>query len=236
MKSLSYQRIVIKLSGEAFKGAGGIIDHRRLLLIVKEIKQLRKMGVAIAVVVGAGNIWRKRNHEKVLTDVAADYLGLLATVMNGLALKDILTKNKISTVLQSPVANDLPGVLPIDPVAARGSLRRGEVVIFAGGTGKPFYTTDTAAALRAYEVRAPVIIKTGPADGVYSSDPKKNSRAKKINELTFGQAARLRLKVMDQESYRLCLHHKLEVVVCRWQSGAIIKVVQGKKLGSIVRP
>lgn len=228
--------MVIKLSGEVFAGAGGVIDHRRLLVVVRELRQLRKLGVEVAVVVGAGNIWRKRNNGQGISDVVADYLGLLATVMNGLVLADALKKNKLPATLQSPVANNIPGVTLLDPVAARGSLRRGEIVIFAGGTGKPFFTTDTAAALRARDVQAQLIIKTGPADGVYNADPNKVKSAKKFKEISLSRAIKLRLKVMDKEAYSISRQYNITIVVCKWQPGILAKVVRGRSVGSLIKP
>ncbi len=236
MPTLPYQRVVIKLSGEVFKGVGGVIDHRRLLLVVKELRTLKKMGAEIAVVVGAGNLWRKRSHGQGIAEETADYIGLLATVMNGLALKDALKKNKLAVILQSPIANNLPGVTALDVVAARGSMRRGEIVVFAGGTGKPFFTTDTAAALRARDIRAQLIIKTGPADGVYSADPKRHKLARKIKQLSLSQAIKMKLGIMDQSAFKICQQNHIAIVVCRWQAGALTRVLKGNSGGSLIIP
>ena len=236
MSTLHFQRVLLKLSGETLGRGGNGIEPNRLHLVVQEIKQLKKLGVVVAVVVGAGNIWRKRTHGQGLSDQTADYIGLLATVMNGLALRDALIKEKIPVKLQSPITNNLPGVEPLDPVAARGSLRRGEVVIFAGGTGKPFFTTDTAAAQRAVQINAELIIKLGPIDGVYEADPRQHKSAKKFNNITLLQAIRKNLKVMDKEAFKICLKSQVPILVCKWQKGVVVRAVLGKKVGTLVKP
>jgi len=236
MPGLEYQRVLIKLSGEAIGGAGGGIKPGRLRLVVDEVRSLRKLGAEVAIVVGAGNIWRKRTHGQGLAPATADYLGLLATVMNGLALKDALRQARLPVRLQSAVALGLPGVESLDAVVARGSLRRRQVVIFAGGTGKPFFTTDTAAAQRARDIRAELIIKAGPVDGVYTADPNRFPRAQKYHQLTLAQAIKAKLQVMDKQAFNICRQYNIPVIVCRWQKGVLAKVVQGKIIGTLVKP
>ena len=236
MSTLRYQRVLLKLSGEAFGSTGQGVNPRRLDIIVRELKQLRKLGVAVAVVVGAGNIWRKRTHGQGLEPAVADYIGLLATVMNGLALRQALIKARLPVRLQSAVVFDLPGIGAIDAVAARGSLRRGEIVIFAGGTGKPFFTTDTAAAQRAVQVGAEIIIKTSQVSGVYEADPRQHQTARKFDNITLSQAIRKNLKVMDKEAFKICLKNKIPILVCQWQKGVVVRAVLGKKVGTLVKP
>lgn len=235
MNQRRYKRILLKLSGEAL-GAAGSIQPARLRLIVNELKQLNRLNIEVAVVVGAGNLWRKRTHGQGISGQTADYIGLVATVMNGLALREALRRNKVPVVLQSPVAYDLPTVNRLDLVAARGALRRGQVVIFSGGTGQPFFTTDTAAALRAAQVKAELIIKAGPADGVYSADPRKDSQAVKYQELTLAQAQSRRLAVMDRRAFVLCLKNQIPIIVCRWQKGVLLRVISGQAVGTLIRP
>lgn len=232
MQPLVYRRILLKLSGEAL-GSGGV-DQQKLKLIVHELKFLRRLGVELAIVVGGGNFWRKRNQGKQMDERTADYLGLLATVMNSLALKSALHQSRLPSTLYSPVAFDLPGVERFDAILARGSLRRGEIVIFAGGTGRPFFTTDTAAAQRAIDVKAQVVVKAGPVDGVYSADPKKVRGAKKFSDLTLREAIKRHLGVMDRQAFRICAKAQVPIVVCKWGRGAVAKVALGRSIGTII--
>jgi uridylate kinase len=234
MSTWPYKRVLLKLSGEAF-GSNGRIEAKKLNLILSELRVIIRKGVELALVIGAGNLWRKRTHGQGIDDVTADYMGLLATVMNGLALRDALNRAKIKSIVQSPVANNVPNVEQLDVVAARGALRRKQIVIFAGGTGKPFFTTDTAAAQRAVQVRADLIIKAGPVDGVYTADPNKYKRAKKYSELTMRQALQRRLQVMDKEAFAICEKSKILILVCRWQAGLMKRLITGKKVGTLVR-
>lgn len=236
MSTLRYQRVLVKLSGEAFGGDGGGIEPARLRLIADEVRSLCKLGVEVAIDVGGGNIWRKRNQGKGLPQAAADYLGLLGTVMNSYMLRAALIQAKVPCLLQSPLATDLPGVSKVDVVTVRGALRRKEIVIFGGGTGRINFTTDTAAAEHAVQIKADVVIKTGPADGVYTADPKKVRSAKKFTELTIAQALRLHLGVMDKEALALCLKNNLPIIVCRWQKGVLARVVRGEGVGTLVQP
>jgi uridylate kinase len=236
MSTLAYKRVLIKLSGEAFGSHKLSVDPKRLRLVVAELRKLRQLGVAVAVVVGAGNLWRKRSQGRGLGAEVADYMGLLATVMNGLVLADALKKARLPVCLQSPLSTDFPGVSTLDAVTARGSLRRGQIVVFAGGTGKPFFTTDTAAAQRAVQIRAQLLIKAGPVDGVYTADPRNHKRAIKYEGLTLSQALRRKLGVMDQQAFTICWRYRLPILVCKWQSGVLARAVQGKKIGTLVTP
>lgn len=231
MTTLKYKRVLLKLSGEALGAAGGI-KPQSLNLVVTEISRLRKMGVQVSVVVGAGNIWRKRTHGQGIDSATADYLGLLATVMNGLALHNALARKNIASTLQSPVAYDLPGIKSVDYTKAQELLNKKQVVIYAGGTGKPFFTTDTAAAQRAAGVKAQLIIKAGPVDGVYTADPRKFYGARKYKSLTVGEALAKKIKVMDRQAFVLCKKNHIPIIVCRWQKGVLSKIVKGEAVGT----
>jgi len=233
---LKYRRILLKLSGEALGLSGQGINPRKLESVVREVRNLRRLGVELALVIGGGNIWRKRSQDRGMDPVTADYLGMLATVMNALALQQALQRFGVKTQVQSAVAFDLPMVEVLNPAKARAALKRGQVVIFAGGTGKPFFTTDTAAAQRAAEVKADGIIKASPIDGVYSSDPTKNRKATKYMTLTMREALARKLEVMDRDAFRICAKHKIPIVVCKWGKGNVVRVVQGKRVGTLVTP
>lgn len=229
---LKYKRVLLKLSGEAF-GRNGI-DARALATIVKEVRALRRLGVELALVVGGGNIWRKRNQGQGIDEITADFIGMLATVMNTLALGQALCKAGFPTVVQSPVATDVPRVDELDRGRARRALGRGAVVVFSGATGRPFVTSDTAAAERARDIAADAIIKVGPADGVYTADPTKSKRVKKFVSLTIRQALRRKLGFMDAAALKLCAKARVPIVVCRWKSGVVAKVVRGQRVGTLV--
>ncbi len=234
MDRLAYHRVLLKLSGEALGASGQGIDPHKLAEVVREVRSLRRLGVELAMVIGAGNIWRKRNQGSHMDPVTADYLGIIATVMNALALRQALQRAGVRVAVQSAVASGVPVVEPLHSARARAALKRGEVVVFAGGTGKPFCTTDTAAAERAVELRADVIVKLGPADGVYSADPAKVRRAKKLATITLRQALRYRLGFMDRAALKLCLEANMPVLVCRWQRGVLSRVLRGQQVGTLV--
>ncbi len=236
MPHTSYQRIMVKLSGETLGRTGCGVELKKLALVVSELKALRARGVRAAVVVGGGNVWRKREQGRGLDGVTADYLGMVATVMNALALRQALAKAKVPCVVQSAVAFDLPYVERVDILAARGALRRGEIVIFAGGTGRPYVTTDTAAARHAAAIQAEVIVKVGPVDGVYSADPRVKRSAKRYSVLTAREAIARRLKVMDKEAFEFARSKRIPIIVCQWKKGALQRVAQGRKAGTLVRP
>jgi len=230
---LQYKRILLKLSGEAL-GSNGI-SHNKLNLVVKQLRALHLSGVELAVVIGGGNIWRKRNQGQGFNPVAADYLGMIATIMNALALKQALEKAGVKTQIQSAINIKVPGTEKVNAVKAQSALARGQVVIFAGGTGKPFFTTDTAAALQAAAIKAEVIIKASTTDGVYTADPKKFKSAKKLAHITIKEAIKKNLGIMDKQAFKICQQRKIPIVVCKWGSN-LVSIVQGKKIGTHVLP
>lgn len=232
-----YKRIVLKLSGEALQGEPGYgIDPRVTDSVARQIKEVHSLGVDVSVVVGGGNIYRGSSTSKEGIDrVSADYMGMLATVINGLALQDALEKMGVFTrVLTAIQMQQLA-----EPYIRRRAIRhleKGRVVIFAGGTGNPYFTTDTTAALRAIEIGAQVILKGTKVDGVYSSDPNKNKNAKKFNHLKFIDALKKRLKVMDATAISLCMDNELPIVVFDITKGGNFKrVVLGEhNIGTVV--
>jgi uridylate kinase len=237
MAETKYKRVLLKLSGESFAGGNKFgIDIATLTKVAKQIKNVVETGVAVAIVVGGGNIWRGDEAEANGIDrVTADYAGMLATVINALALQDTLEKEGIHTRTQSAI-----GINQVaEPYIRRRAIRhleKGRVVIFAGGTGNPYMTTDTAAALRAIEINAEVLLMSkNKVDGVYSADPIKNPDAKKFDRLTYLEALNLRLKVMDATALSLCLENKLPIIVFDLQAPhSMEKAVSGEPIGTLV--
>lgn len=237
MSPTKYKRILLKLSGEAFSGKADYgIDNDTLRTIAQQIKQLQEMGVSVAVVVGAGNIWRGASAEKMGMDrVTADYAGMLATVINALALQDALEDIGVTTRTQSAI-NIQQVAEPYIRRRAIRHLEKGRVVIFAGGTGNPYMTSDTAAALRAIEINAEVLLMTkNNVDGVYSADPRKEPDARKLERLTHLEALNLRLAVMDATALSLCLDNHLPIIVFNLQSPrSIERAVNGESIGTLI--
>ncbi len=236
MESLKFHRILLKLSGEALSGdSGNGIDPQRARDIALRVKEVREMGVDVAIVIGAGNLWRGRVGLELGMDRAtADYMGMLATVMNALALMDSLEGLGVWTRVQSAI--EMRSVA--EPYIRRRAIRhleKGRVVIFGGGTGNPYFSTDTAAALRAMEIDADVLIKATKVDGVYDSDPKKNPNAIKFNELTYIDTLNRRLEVMDSTAVSLCMENKLPILVLNlWDNSALRKALIGEPVGTLV--
>ncbi len=231
-----YKRVLLKLSGESLCGASAHgIRPEALLSISAEIKLAHAQGLQIGVVVGGGNIWRgEQDRGEAISRVTADYMGMLATLMNALALQDALEKLGVPTRVQSAVEiNKLS-----EPYIRRKAIRhleKGRVVIFAGGTGNPYFTTDTAAALRAVEIEAEVVLKATKVDGVYSADPKKDKTAKRFEKLTFMDSIKQRLKVMDTTALTLCMENRMPVVVFDLAvKGNIARAVAGQKVGTLI--
>ncbi len=237
MTTTKYKRVLIKLSGEAFSGEADYgIDTAILTKIAKQIKKTMEMGVGVAIVVGGGNIWRGTRAEVDGMDrVTADYAGMIATVINALALQDALEREGVITRTQTAI-----GIQQVaEPYIRRRAIRhleKGRAVIFAGGTGNPYMTTDTAAALRAIEIEADVLLMTkNNVDGIYSADPRKEPNAKKFDKLTYLEALNMRLQVMDATALSLCLENKLPIIVFDLQSPrSIEKAVLGEPLGTLV--
>lgn len=232
-----YKRVLLKLSGEAFRGNREYgIDPETLTRVANQVKETMALGVAIGIVVGGGNIWRGAEAERTGMDrVTADYAGMLATVINALALQDILERIGVFTRTQTAV-----GIAQVaEPFIRRRALRhleKGRVVIFAGGTGNPYMTTDTAAALRAIEIKAEVLLMTkNNVDGIYTADPNKDPSAEKYDRISHLELLRERLEVMDATAVSLCLENKLPIIVFDLQAPrSIERVVSGEPIGTLV--
>ncbi|MFC1991819.1 UMP kinase [Chloroflexota bacterium] len=237
MATTKYKRVLIKLSGEAFSGKAGYgIDAATLKNVARQIKRVAEMGVEIGIVTGGGNIWRGAKAEQEGMDrVTADYAGMLATVINALALQDILEREGVITRTQTAI--DIQKVAePYIRRRATRHLEKGRVVIFAAGTGNPYMTADTAAALRAIEIEAEVLLMTkNKVDGIYDADPQKYPDAKKFDKLTYLEVLNMRLEVMDATALSLCLENKLPIIVFDLQTpNSIEKAVNGEPIGTIV--
>jgi uridylate kinase len=237
MSEAKFKRILLKISGEALSGdKKSGIDNNTLKRITSEIKQVVEMSVGVAIVVGGGNIWRGEAAEKNGMDrVTADYAGMLATVINALALQDVLEKEDVYTRTQSAL-NINQVAEPFIRRRAIRHLEKGRVVIFAGGTGNPYMTADTAAALRAIEINADVLLMTKhKVDGIYTADPRKHPDAKKYDKITYLEALNKRLQVMDATALSLCLDNKLPIIVFDLEApGSMKKVVLGEPIGTLV--
>ena len=237
MTTAKFNRVVLKISGESLSGKAGYgIDASTLTRIAAQIKHVMEMGIGVAVVVGGGNIWRGAEAEKNGMDrVTADYAGMLATVIDALALQDALEREGVTTRTLSAL-----GVQQVaEPYIRRRAIRhleKGRAVIFAGGTGNPYMTTDTAAALRAIEIEAEVLLMTkNNVDGIYSADPRKVHNAKKFDKLTHLEALNMRLQVMDATALSLCLENKLPILVFDLQAPrSIERVIVGESIGTMV--
>jgi uridylate kinase len=237
MKKTPYKRILLKISGEVLTGEGGFgIDPSVIRQIAGEIKEVKTLGVEIAIVIGGGNIFRgMAASSRGMDRVSADHMGMLATILNGIALQDALEKMGVQTRLQTAIEmRELA-----EPFIRRRAMRhleKGRVVIFAGGTGNPYFTTDTTASLRAMEIGAEVILKATKVDGVYDADPMVNRRARKYDELTYLDVLTKQLKVMDATAISLCMDHQIPIIVFNLKKkGNIRRVILGEKVGTKVR-
>jgi len=238
MAQAKYKRVLLKLSGEAFKGwqADADIDASVVSDVAFRIKQARDMNVEVAIVVGAGNIWRGATAEKAGFDrVTADYAGMLATAINALALQDTLGKIGVETRVQSALTIQQIAE-PFIRLRAISHMEKGRVVILAGGTGNPYMTTDTAAALRAIELGVDVLLMTkNCVDGVYDADPRKDPTAKKFDHLTYMQALNMRLQVMDTTALSLCMDNKLPIIVFDLKADhSIESAINGERIGTLI--
>lgn len=236
MQSVKYHRVLLKLSGEALMGdSHNMFDKNTLDQIVKQIQQLVDLKVQLAIVIGGGNIFRGVNASTFgLNRANADYMGMLATIMNGIAFKDFLTTNNISSRIYSaiPVGSIIKGYNR-DSVIKH--LDEGHIVIFVGGTGNPLFTTDSGAAMRAIEIDADLLIKATKVDGVYDSDPVKNPQAKKYTQVSFDEAMSKNLKVMDLSAFELCNTHNVNIEVCNiFNSNTLRDAVIGNSQGTLV--
>jgi uridylate kinase len=230
---LKYKRVLLKLSGEALSGDGQTgINIASIENIAKEIRKAVEKKIQLAIVIGGGNIWRGAG--KKIDRVKADYMGMLGTIINALAMQDILEKNAIKSCVLTAINVSKIAEFYVQEKAIE-SLKKGYVVILGGGTGNPYFTTDTTAALRAAELKADVLLKATQVDGVYDCDPKLNKKAKKYKHITYDEAIRKNLKIMDTSAFSLCKDNKLPIIVFNFhQSGNIAKVLSGKDIGTLV--
>ncbi|MCE7946270.1 MAG: UMP kinase [Chloroflexi bacterium CFX4] len=231
-----YKRILLKLSGEALSGEGGAgIDPNQAAFMAHRVKAIHDLGVQVGIVIGAGNLWRgKIGVDRGMDQSTADYMGMIATVMNALALRDALEREGITTRVQSAIEMNKVAE-PYIRLRAMRHLEKKRVVIISGGTGNPYFTTDTAAALRAMEIGAELLIKATKVDGIYDSDPKKNPNARRYDRLTYQEAIANRLEVMDMTAFTLCMDNNLPILVVDfWQEGMLEAAVMGEKVGTLV--
>jgi uridylate kinase len=237
MSRPSFTRVLLKLSGESLAGDQGYgIDPQTINAIAREIREVVDSGVHLALVIGGGNIFRGlAASSKGMDRASADYMGMLATMINSLAMQDALEKAGVATRVQSAIAM----AEVAEPYIRRRAMRhleKGRVVIFGAGTGNPYFTTDTAASLRAMEINAQVILKGTKVDGVYSADPKKDPNAVKLPELTYIDVLKKGLQVMDATAISLCMDNKLPIIVFDLTTaGNIKKVISGEEIGTIVQ-
>lgn len=235
-KKLKYHRILLKLSGEALAGTNGYgIDPLRAEAVAERVREVREYGVDVAIVIGAGNLWRGRSGlDRGMDRATADYMGMLATVMNALALMDAMERIGLVTRVQSAV--EMHAVA--EPYIRRRAIRHLEkerVVILGGGTGNPYFSTDTAAALRAMEIGADVLIKATKVDGVYNADPMTNPEATRFERLTYMETINRRLQVMDSTAISLCMDNNLPIMVLNlWNPEDLRKAIFGEKVGTLV--
>lgn len=234
--AMKYQRILLKLSGEALMGENQYgIDEKRIKAYAQEIKSVSELGVEIAIVIGGGNIFRGvAGASKGMDRVQADHMGMLATVINALALQSALEEENIPTRVQTAIHMDEVA----EPFIRRKAMRhleKGRVVIFGGGTGNPYFTTDSAAVLRAIEINADVILKGTRVDGIYTADPEKDQNATKFDDITFDDVLNKGLKVMDTTAFTLSQENKLPIIVFDMnKSGNLNKVISGETIGTKV--
>ena len=236
MPRLKYKRILLKLGGEALGGKSGFGIHvQQAESVASRIKKVHAMGVQVAVVLGAGNLWRgKQGLKRGMDRSTADYMGMLGTVMNSMALMDALERLKVLTRVMSAI--EMRAVA--EPYIRRRAMRhleKGRVVIFGAGTGNPFFSTDTAAALRGSDIDADVVIKATKVDGVYDRDPGKYPDAKKFSRLTYIEFLNRRLEVMDSTAVSLCMENHMPILVLSlWDPQALINALQGKSVGTLI--
>jgi uridylate kinase len=236
-RNVKYRRILLKLGGEALAGPDGDgIDPAAGETLAQRIQAVRELGIQVAMVIGAGNLWRGREGlEHGMERATADYMGMIATVINALALMDALERQHVVVRVQSAI--EMRAVA--EPYIRRRAIRhleKGRVVIFGGGTGNPYFSTDTAAALRAMEIDADVLIKATKVNGVYDSDPQKNPAAKKFDSLTYIDTLNRRLGVMDSTAISLCMDNNLPILVLNlWEKDMLERAMRGETVGTIIR-
>ncbi|MBK6329672.1 MAG: UMP kinase [Bacteroidetes bacterium] len=237
MMNPQYKRILLKLSGESLMGDKNFgLDPAMLAQYANDIKSVIEKGVQVALVIGGGNIYRGMNEvETGIERAQGDYMGMLATVINGIAMQSMLEKVGVQTRLQTAIKMDQVA----EPFIRRRAIRhleKGRVVIFGAGTGNPYFTTDTAGSLRAVEIKADAILKGTRVDGIYDSDPEKNPEAKKFENITFADAIGRNLKVMDMTAFTLCQENKMPIVVFDMNTtGNLLRIIQGEGIGTVVK-
>jgi uridylate kinase len=228
---------MLKLGGESLSGESGLgIEPQQVAWIAGLIKQVKQHGIELAVVIGAGNLWRGQiGIEAGMDRATADYMGMIATVMNALALQDALEQQGVGTRVQTAI--EMRAVAePYIRLRAIRHLEKGRVVIMGGGTGNPYFTTDSAAALRGMEINADVLIKATKVDGVYDTDPKEDPDARRYDYLTFMDALNRRVRVLDSTAISLCMDNHLPIIVLDlWEEGALERAVLGEKVGTMIR-
>jgi uridylate kinase len=237
MASLAYKRVMLKISGEALAGTQEYgLSSDIVSFIAEEVREVYRLGIQVAMVIGGGNIFRGMEASaRGMDRASADYMGMLATCINGLAMQSALEKLGVDTRVQTAI--EMREVA--EPFIRRRALRhldKGRVVIFVGGTGNPYFTTDTAAALRAMEIGAEVVFKATKVDGVYTADPKLDPTAQKFDELTYIEVLSRRLKVMDSTAISLCMDNGFPIVVFNMhERGSLGRLVRGERVGTLVR-
>ena len=236
MTDLKYKRVLVKLSGEALAGPSGFgIDTTKAEAIARRVKEVHETGVEVALVIGAGNLWRgKQGLDRGMDRATADYMGMLGTVMNAMAVMDALEREGVYTRVMSAI--EMRAIA--EPYIRRRAIRhleKGRVVIFSAGTGNPFFSTDTAAALRAMEIGAEAVIKATKVDGIYDADPKKNPDATKFDKMTYIDFLSRRLTVMDSTAVTLCMENNLPILVLNfWDPEALLRALRGEAVGTLV--
>ena len=235
MSNLAYKRVLIKLSGEALAGDKGTgINNDVVSGIVSQIKEISKLGVEIGITVGGGNFWRGRQGTE-MDRVTADYMGMMATVINALALRDAFERQGVPAVVMTTI-NLSKIAEPFETKRALKLLSSGTVLIFACGTGNPFFTTDTGAALKAIELEADVLLLAKNVDGIYDSDPKINKNAKKYTDISYIDIIKQDLKAMDLTAVSMCKDNKLKVLAFGlYEENALLRVVKGEKIGTLIK-
>jgi len=235
--TVRYRRILLKVTGEALgdEDRGGIVPQR-IRQVGEEIRAVWELGVQVSVVVGGGNIFRGMSgSERGIDRTTGDYMGMLATLINALALQDALEKCGVPTRVQSAIT----AIQVAEPFIRRRAIRhleKGRVVVFAGGTGNPFFSTDTCAALRASEIGAEVLLKATKVDGIYDADPKTNPQARRFDQISYQEALQRGLKIMDATAFSLCMENRMPIIVFNlFQPGNIRRVVLGEAVGTIVK-
>jgi len=227
--NIPYKRILLKLSGEALAGPNGFgIDPNAAHFIAERVQAIHELGVQVAIVIGGGNLWRgEMGVRRGMDQSTADHIGMIGTVMNGLALQDALERLGVKTRVQTAVEMNKVAE-PYIRLRAVRHMEKGRVVILGGGTGNPYFTTDSAAALRASEIAADIVIKATKVDGVYSADPKKDASATRYDRLSYQDVLDRRLKIMDMTAFTLCQENHMPIMVLDfWQPDALLRAVQG---------